>query len=189
MVDDRHRRFHGGDPEDPHYRELWIRWFQYGVWCPLFRLHGDREPREPLSVAKTGGPNEIWCYGEEAYGIVSRLLLLREHVTPYILEQMRIASEVGTPPMRPLWFDDPGDDVAWTIEDEFAFGPDVMVAPITELGARARDVYLPRRADWRHAVTGEAFPGGEWHRAEAPLAWIPVFVREGATLDFGHLLA
>jgi alpha-D-xyloside xylohydrolase len=181
--------FHGGDPDDPDYRELVIRWFQYGVWCPLFRLHGDREPREPLSVTKTGGPNEIWSYGDSAYGIISKLLFLREHVKPYILEQMRVASEVGTPPMRPLWFDDPSDDIAWTIEDEFAFGPDVVVAPITELGARARDVYLPRRSDWRHAVTGEAFRGGEWRRAEAPLEWIPVFVREGAELDFGHLLA
>jgi alpha-D-xyloside xylohydrolase len=176
--------FHGGDPDDPEYRELVIRWFQYGVWCPLFRLHGDREPRMPLGTAKTGGPNEVWSYGEEAYAIVARLLRLREHLRPYILEQMRVASEVGTPPMRPLWFDDPEDETARTIEDEFCFGPDVVVAPITELGSRRRDVYLPRRSGWRHAVTGEGHAGGEWYDVEAPLAWIPVFIRDGTSLGF-----
>jgi alpha-D-xyloside xylohydrolase len=177
--------FHGGDPDDPGYRELVIRWFQYGVWCPLFRLHGDREPRMPLSIAKTGGPNEVWSYGEEACAIIAALLRLRERIQPYILDQMRLASERGTPPMRPLWFDDPGDMVAWTVEDEFNFGPDVVVAPITELGARARDVYLPRRADWRHLVTGETRRGGSWYEVEAPLESIPVFVRDGAKLGVG----
>jgi alpha-D-xyloside xylohydrolase len=177
--------FHGGDPDDPDYRELVIRWFQYGVWCPLFRLHGDREPRMPLGVAKTGGPNEVWSYGDEAYTIIAALLRLRERIRPYILEQMRLASERGTPPMRPLWFDDPGDEVAWTVEDEFCFGPDVVVAAVTELGARVRDVYLPRRADWRRLVNGETFRGGSWYEVEAPLESIPVFVRKGAELVAG----
>jgi alpha-D-xyloside xylohydrolase len=181
--------FHGGDANDPNYRELMIRWFQYGVWCPLFRLHGDREPRTPFRSEMTGGPNEVWSYGDEAYRIISKLLLLRERMTPYILEQMRVASGRGTPPMRPLWFDDPADEIAWTVEDAFGFGPDVVVAPISELGARARKVYLPARSDWRHAVTGEALSGGEWHEIEAPLEWIPTFVREGADLDFGRLLS
>ncbi len=181
--------FHGGDPDNPEYRELVIRWFQYGVWCPLFRLHGDREPRMPLSPEKTGGPNEAWSYGDKAYRIIARLLLLRERMRPYIVEQMRVASERGIPPMRPLWFDDPEDDTAWAVEDEFCFGPDILVAPITQLGVRQRKVYLPRRSDWRHAVTGERFSGGEWCEVEAPLEWIPVFVCENADLDFGPLLS
>jgi alpha-D-xyloside xylohydrolase len=181
--------FHGGDPDDPDYRELVIRWFQYGVWCPLFRLHGHREPRTPLSTEISGGPNEVWSFGDKAYGVISKLLLLRERMTPYILEQMRHAAESGTPPMRPLWFDDPADEIAWTIEDEFMFGPDVLVAPIGELGERKRMVYLPSRCDWRHAVLGTTLPGGEWHEAEAPLEWIPVFVREGSGIEFGQLLA
>jgi alpha-D-xyloside xylohydrolase len=181
--------FHGGDPDDPDYRELVIRWFQFGVWCPLFRLHGHREPRTPLSADISGGPNEVWSYGEKAYSVISKLLLLRERVTPYILEQMRHAAARGTPPMRPLWFDDPGDETGWTIEDQFTFGPDVLVAPITDLGARKREVYLPSRHAWRHAVTGETFAGGAWYEVDAPLEWIPVFVREGSSLDFGQLLA
>jgi alpha-D-xyloside xylohydrolase len=181
--------FHGGDPDDPDYRELMIRWFQYGVWCPLFRLHGHREPRTPLTTEIDGGPNEVWSYGDKAYSIISKLLLLRERMTPYILEQMQQAAERGLPPMRPLWFDDPDDAIAWTIEDQFMFGPDVLVAPIGELGARTRTVYLPASSDWRHAVTGETFKGGDSHEVDAPLEWIPVFVRESSRLDFGQLLA
>ena len=180
--------FHGGDPDDPDYRELMIRWFQYGVWCPLFRLHGHREPRTSMNTEINGGPNEVWSYGEEAYRIVSKLLLLRERMTPYILEQMRRASELGTPPMRPLWFDNPTDDIAWTIEDQFMFGPDVLVAPITELGARGRSVYLPDWCDWRHAILDKTLLGGHWHDVEAPLEWIPVFVPDGSNLEFGQLL-
>jgi alpha-D-xyloside xylohydrolase len=179
--------FDGGDPDDPDYRELIVRWFQYGVWCPLFRLHGNREPRMPFTAEMTGGPNEVWSYGEEAYEIIAGLLRLRERLRPYILEQMRVAFESGTPPMRPLWFDDPGDETAWSVEDELCFGPDVVVAPVAELGKRSRRVYLPRRAGWRHAVTGEELAGGEWHEVEAPLEWIPVFAREGAELDLGVL--
>jgi alpha-D-xyloside xylohydrolase len=59
--------FHGGDPRDPAYQELVVRWFQYGAFCPLFRLHGDREPRVPTGYAMTGGPNEVWSYGDDAY--------------------------------------------------------------------------------------------------------------------------
>ena len=169
--------FHGGDPGDPEYRELIIRWFQYGVWCPLFRLHGDRLPRSPLSQAMSGGPNEVWSYGDEVYAIVAEVLELRERMKPYVLEQMASAAEHGTPPMRPLWFDFPDDATAWTIEDQYLFGPSVIVAPITELGARSRRVYLPQGASWTEAFTDERFEGGEWTAASAPLERIPIYVR------------
>jgi alpha-D-xyloside xylohydrolase len=180
--------FHGGDPDDADYRELIVRWFQYGVWCPLFRLHGHREPRTPLAADITGGPNEVWSYGDEAFRIISRLLLLRERLQPYILEQMRVTAENGTPPMRPIWFDAPDDGTAWMIEDEFTFGPDVLVAPIAELGTRSRDVYLPGASRWRHAVTGQTFDGGQWINAEAPFEWIPVFIREGSDIEVADVL-
>jgi alpha-D-xyloside xylohydrolase len=180
--------FHGGDPADPEYRELMVRWFQYGVWCPLFRLHGHREPRSSLAAEISGGPNEVWSYGEKAYGVISKLLLLRERVRPYILEQMRLAATHGIPPMRPLWFDNPDDETAWTIDDEYMFGQDVLVAPIAELGARGRLVYLPSSGNWRHAIRGDVLAGGEWHEVDAPLEWIPVFLREKSELEFGQLL-
>jgi len=90
--------------------------------------------------------------------------------------------------MRPLWFDFPSDEMAWTIEDQFLFGPDVIVAPVTELGARSRSVYLPDGVQWQNAVTGELIPGGSKHEAAAPLEWIPVFVREDSDLHIGELL-
>ncbi|PZF82991.1 glycoside hydrolase family 31 protein [Jiangella anatolica] len=172
--------FHGGDARDPAYRELMVRWFQFGVFCPLFRLHGDREPRTPTSYAQTGGPNEVWSYGEQAYEIISGLLHLRERLRPYIHEQMRVAAETGLPPMRPLFVDHPGDPRAWEIEDEFQFGPDILVAPVTSPGARSREVYLPAGTSWVDAAIGVVVEGGTTVTAAAPLERIPVFTREGS---------
>ncbi|PSL06907.1 alpha-D-xyloside xylohydrolase [Haloactinopolyspora alba] len=174
--------FHGGDARDPAYRELMIRWFQYGVFCPLFRLHGDREPRTPTSYAQTGGPNEIWSYGDEAHEIISGLLQLRERLRPYIHEQMTAASRAGLPPMRPLFVDHPADPRAWDVDDEFLFGPDILVAPVTHPGQRSRRVYLPAGTRWVDAATGEAVDGGRTREVDSPIDRIPVFTREGADI-------
>ena len=172
--------FHGGDARDEAYRELMVRWFQYGVFCPLFRLHGDREPRTPTSFAQTGGPNEVWSYGAEAYRIISDQLRLRERLRPYLHEQMRVAARTGLPPMRPLFVDFPADGPSWTVDDQFLFGPDVLVAPVTEPGVRERVVYLPP-GSWVDA-TGVEHTGGATMTAAAPIERIPVFVRAGADL-------
>ncbi|HTW08013.1 MAG TPA: TIM-barrel domain-containing protein [Acidimicrobiales bacterium] len=172
--------FHGGDPGNPEYRELIVRWFQYGVWCPLFRLHGDRLPRSPLSQAMSGGPNEVWSYGDEVYAILADILQLRERMKPYVLEQMASAAERGTPPMRPLWYDFPDDTTAWTVEDQYLFGPSVLVAPVTSLGARSRQLYLPGDGVWTDAYTHDRLGGGQWATVAAPLERIPVFLRDGA---------
>jgi alpha-D-xyloside xylohydrolase len=171
--------FHGGDPDDPAFRELLIRWFQYGVFCPLFRLHGVREPRrtEPFL---SGADNEVWSYGEEAYTIIRDLLFLRERLRPYIMDQMKVASEKGIPPMRPLFFDYPGDSACYDIEDEFLFGPDILVAPVLESGARKRTVYLPADVNWSDAWTGTQVKSGESIEVDAPLDRIPVYLREGS---------
>ncbi|MGA3218700.1 MAG: TIM-barrel domain-containing protein [Acidimicrobiales bacterium] len=174
--------FHGGDPSSPTYRELIVRWFQYGVWCPLFRLHGDRLPRSPLSQAMSGGPNEVWSYGEEVYEILAGVLRLRERIKPYVLQQMAAATSEGVPPMRPLWFDFPDDPEAWGIDDQYCFGPSVLVAPVTDLGARSRRVYLPAGAIWADPWAQETIDGGTWLDAAAPLERIPVYLRDGAQL-------
>lgn len=178
--------FHGGNASDPAYQELMIRWFQFGVFCPLFRLHGDREPRTPTSSAQTGGPNEVWSYGEQAYGIISELLHLRERLRPYIHEQMRAASATGLPPMRPLFVDYPDDSGAWQVEDEFLFGPDILVAPISRAGQRSREVYLPLGARWVDAFDGTVTEGGVSVSVDAPIERIPVFLREGAEVNLGR---
>jgi alpha-D-xyloside xylohydrolase len=174
--------FHGGDSRDPGYRELMVRWFQFGAFCPLFRLHGNREPRVPTGWNQTGGPNEVWAFGDEAYEIIAGVLHMRERLRPYLHEQLDRASSDGLPAMRPLFVDFPGDERAWTVEDEFLFGPDVLVAPVLEAGARERDVYLPAGASWTHVWSGETHTGGAAFTQAAPLSEIPVYLRDGAAV-------
>ncbi|WP_199431485.1 glycoside hydrolase family 31 protein [Qaidamihabitans albus] len=172
--------FHGGDPDSPEYRELMVRWFSYGAFCPLFRLHGVRDPRAPFGPDMTGGPNEVWSYGDEALELIERTLALRERLRPYLMAQMRIAHDTGMPPMRPLFVDFPGDGAAWDVDDEFLLGPDLLVAPVLDPGARSRAVYLPAGTGWTDAWTGVEHAGGTTIEAEAPLERIPVFLRAGA---------
>jgi alpha-D-xyloside xylohydrolase len=172
--------FHGGDPGSPEYRELLIRWFQYAVFCPLLRLHGHREPRVEFGASHSGGDNEIWSFGEEAYAILANQLRLRERLRDYILDAMREASVSGLPPMRPLFVDYPQDQLSWHVEDQFLFGPDLLVAPVVQAGARARQVYLPDGASWTDTATGRDYEGGQSITAPAPLEHIPVFFRVGS---------
>lgn len=81
--------FHGGHPDDPAFRELLVRWFQWGCFCPVMRLHGDREPRQPQvgkgggSECRSGGPNEVWSFGDENYPILVKHMKLRERLREY----------------------------------------------------------------------------------------------------------
>lgn len=161
--------FHGGDPDDPDYRELIVRWFQYGVFCPLFRLHGNREPRMSAGHTQTGGQNEVWSYGEEAYRAIADVLHLRERLRPYLHEQMRVASATGLPPMRPLFVDHPDDAAVWAVDDEFLLGPDLLVAPVYRPGERAREVYLPAGREWVIPATGAVHSGGQRIALDVPL--------------------
>ena len=173
--------FYGGDPDTPYFRELIVRWFQYGAFCPLFRLHGWREPstRYPVPI---GGPNEVWSFGDEAYAILSKYLFLRERLKDYIMAQMQLANEKGTPPMRPLFFDFPQDDACASEADQFMFGPDLMVAPVLHQGERSRSVYLPAGTAWTEAWTDQVFNGGQTITADAPLDRIPLYLRGQARL-------
>jgi alpha-D-xyloside xylohydrolase len=178
--------FYGGNINTPYFKELIVRWFQYGVFCPLFRLHGFREPRTPagdmLFSESTGAANEVWSFGDKAYEIIKEILFLRERLLPYVNQQMQLAHEKGIPPMRPLFFDFPSDNAAAAIDDEFLFGPDILVAPILEYEARKRKVYLPAGTSWTDAWTGKKINGGQWLEADAPLERIPVYLRGNSTL-------
>jgi len=99
--------FKGGDPSSPYFRELVVRWFQFGVFCPLFRLHGVREPAPLVGSELTGGPNEVWSFGDEAYGIIREQLAIRERLRPYVMDQMAAAAATGVPPMRALFLEFP----------------------------------------------------------------------------------
>jgi len=178
--------FHAGDGADPAFHELLVRWFQLGAFSPVMRLHGDRLPYEEVTAAdgsrrlRSGGPNELWSFGDDVYRVLERYVHLRETLRPYLREVMRAAHTDGQPAMRGLFHEFPADAHAWDVDDQFLLGPDVLVAPVITAGARERDVYLPAGARWTDAATGEEHDGGRTVRAAAPLDVVPVFLRDGA---------
>jgi alpha-D-xyloside xylohydrolase len=177
--------FMEGDIRTDYFKELIVRWFQYGVFCPLFRLHGVRQPLNGLYGAQSSGAdNEVWSFGERNYEIIRNLLFLREKLKPYLRELNRAAHEHGTPPMRPLYYDFPTDPAAVNLADQFMFGPDLLVAPVTEQGAVSREVYLPTGTTWVEAWSGQEFHGGQHLKANAPLEQIPAYWRKGSKYQF-----
>jgi alpha-D-xyloside xylohydrolase len=175
--------YHSGNPSTMYFRELVVRWFQYGIFTPICRLHGHRIPDDP-TMFRVGATNEIWNFGDEAYSIIRELLFLRERLRPYLMEQMNLAHTRGIPPMRPLFFDFPDDPLARGITDQFLCGPDILVAPVLFEGARRRQVYLPAGCRWLEVGSNKILEGGQHLCADAPLNKIPVYVREGAELPF-----
>ena len=179
--------FHGGDPSDPAFREVLVRWFQYGAFCPVMRLHGDRMPHQkPLGTERggrcpSGGDNEVWSFGEEAYEICKKYLFLRERMRPYTEKAMAQAHEKGTPVMRPLFYGYPQDSQTWEVEDQYLYGDHILVAPVMYTGQTSRQVYLPEGAVWTNVWTREEFLGGQTILVDAPLDRIPLFVSD-ATL-------
>ena len=177
--------FHGGVTEDEGFRELLIRWFQFGTFCPVMRIHGSRLPFTPIvSKAgevreKTGADNEIWSFGEEAYPVLRKFIGIRERMRDYTRELMRQAHEKGSPVMRTLFYEFPADDNCWDITDSYMFGPDILVAPVVHEGARSRQVYLPKDAEWVLAGSGKRYEGGKNYEIEAPIETLPVFLRDG----------
>ena len=183
--------FFGANVHDPEFHELLIRWFEYGCFCPVMRMHGYRWPLMP-QVGTTGGatcisgsPNEPWSYTEEVLEILTRYIFLREKMKPYITRQMEAAHEKGAPVMRPLFYDFPEDEQAWKVEDQFMFGPDVLVKPVTDSGKRRETVYLPAGCEWKEAWTGKTYPGGQTVETDAPIDRIPLFTRNGYVLPVG----
>jgi alpha-D-xyloside xylohydrolase len=181
--------FHGGDIRDPTFHELFARWFQWGCFCPVMRLHGDRDPHKmPLGTSGgglcgSGAENEVWSYTDAIYEICKKYLFLREKLKPYIAEQMKAAHERGAPVMRPLFYDFPADSKAWETEDQYMFGPRYLVAPILHPGVKERQVYLPADGSWTDCWTGEKYEGGGTIPVSAPLDRIPVFSRDGTVFS------
>lgn len=178
--------FHGAYTDDPKFRQLLIRWFQYGCFNPVFRLHGNRYPMtgfEGDMISGTGAfgsgaDNEIWSYGEEAYNIMKYYIELRERMRPYVENVMKQAHEKGTPIMRTMFYAFPDDVNAWEIDDQYMFGDDMLVAPVIEEDSISRQVYLPIGAKWTNAWTDEVYEGGQFITIEAPLEQIPVLFRD-----------
>ena len=163
-----------GNTRDPAFRELFIRWFEYGTFNPILRVHGTRSPDE----------NELWSYGPDAQTILVNFDRLRYRMLPYIYSlAWKTTSEAYTP-MRPLVMDFRADQRAQNTGDQFMFGPAFLVNPVTDPAATTRQVYLPD-AKWYDFWTGATVAGGHTINAIAPLERIPLYVRAGSILPLG----
>lgn len=177
--------FLSGDIESEYFKELIVRWFQFGVFCPVMRLHGSRKrpswykQRHPGVKEASGGDNEIWSFGERNYPILKKLIELRERLKNYTCYYMDEASRTGAPIMRPMFWEFPEDEQCYTLEDQYFYGADLLVAPIYEQGAVERRVYLPK-GNWVLTRDGHVEEGGRWITCHAELDEFIVFAREGA---------
>jgi alpha-D-xyloside xylohydrolase len=172
--------FHGGNPDDPEFRELFTRWFQWGAFCPVMRLHGDREPKPEGQPTASGADNEIWSYGDEVYEICKRYIGIREQLRDYTRELMREAHEKGTPVMRTLFYEFPGDERAWEVETQYLFGSKYLVVPVLKAGQRKIKVYLPDGASWKvwGGKDDAVYEGGRDIEFDCPIERMPVFCRQ-----------
>ena len=175
--------FHNGNPKDPAFRELLVRWFQWGAYCPVMRLHGDRQPTEHVfradgtPVLSSGSNNEVWSFGEEAYPILVKYMKRREELRPYVRSLMQEAHEAGTPLLRGMFYEFPEDEACYTLKDQYLYGSRYLVAPVLSAGARERQVYVPA-GRWRNVDTGEVLESrGERITVPAPLDVMPVLER------------
>ncbi len=174
--------------EDLGYRELYVRWFQYGVFLPMFRSHG------------TDTPREVWRFGEAGevfYDTLAKFLRLRYRLMPYIYSLAGMVTHEDYTMLRGLPFDFRSDPATYNVGDQFMFGPALLVSPVTSpmyYGAgstplngvsKSRSVYLPKDAAWYDFWTGKCYSGGQTIIADAYLETIPLYVRAGSIIPFG----
>lgn len=156
--------FYGAELADP---ELFVRWAQAGVFCSHMRFHGI-------------GRREPWHYGARAEGIVRRFIQLRYRLIPYLDGVLQIAHETGLPIMRPMVLDCPDFEESWPFEQQYFFGPELLVVPIVRPGGKAT-IHLPPGV-WFDFWTGEEMQGGRTFKTVSPLETIPVYVRANAII-------
>ncbi|MGP7795146.1 glycoside hydrolase family 31 protein [Sphingomonas sp. CLY1604] len=158
------------------WRELNLRWFQFGALSPLFRSHGEAVYREIYEISPDGSPmrsSMIW-YDE-----------LRYRLMPYIYTLGADTYQRDGSIIRALAADYPQDRTARVVNDEYLFGDAFLVAPVTAYKARSRPVYFPGRGTWYDFITGTAYRGGASATVPAPFERMPLFVRAGAIVPMG----
>ncbi|MBN2180938.1 MAG: DUF5110 domain-containing protein [Sedimentisphaerales bacterium] len=168
-----------GGIEDDNYKELYVRWFQYGAFCPMFRTHG------------TDISREIWRFGEpgsRAYDALLKFDNLRYRLMPYIYSQAWKVTSGGYTLMRGLAMDFRHDSHVFNIDDQFMFGPAILVNPITKPKASFRHVYLPVGSNWYNFWTGKKYSGGQTLQVPSPIDEIPLFVKAGSILPMGPFI-
>jgi alpha-D-xyloside xylohydrolase len=155
------------------YHELLIRWFQWGAFNPIFRVHGYQSETEP------------WKFGEKVEESIRKILNLRYALLPYIYSEAWKITSQGSTLMRPLVMDFREDKNALLQPHEFMFGKSFLVAPVVQAGTKVWNVYLPESNDWYDFWTGQKFEGGQFIKKEAPIDVIPLFVKAGTILPIG----
>lgn len=158
------------------WREMQARWHQWGVFTPLYRAHGQFPTREVWNIAPKGDP---------AYESVVYCHKLRYRLMPYIYSLAGMVHYDDYTMLRPLVMDFTADEKVNNIGEQFLFGPAIMVSPVTDFGARSRELYLPAGAQWYDFYTGKMFEGGQTITAEAPYERTPVFVPSGSIILTG----
>ena len=200
----------GSAPRNPQFQELYVRWMQYGLFCPVFRSHGADAPRE------------IWQFGEKGqpvYDIIEKTIRLRYRLIPYLYSTAWQVTSANDSYMRPLFADFAQDRKVWNMTDEFMFGHSILACPIVnpqyteekvirtnamtgwdrnkESGDRSQESvvnwletksavkYLPKGALWYDFWTNKSFKGGQNVTLETTLDRVPMFVRAGSILPLG----
>jgi alpha-glucosidase (family GH31 glycosyl hydrolase) len=189
----------GGFVPTPEFTaELYLRWFQFGAFCPLFRCHGRTWKLRLPWGWNTGdpGPVEIRSYGGAAIPDSSQLhdarvepicrkyLELRYRMLPYLYSAVHECATTGMPIMRALWIHFPDDPKAVECSDQYLWGKNILVAPVVEKGATTRTVYLPH-GGWYDFWTQERMEGGREVSRPVDLETIPLYVREGSIVPLG----
>ena len=158
---------------DENFQELLTRWFQWGVFNPIFRVHGYQSETEP------------WKYGEQVENNMRKMLDLRYRLLPYIYSEAWQITKNGSTMMRPLVMDFNRDPNALDQQFEYMFGKAFLVAPVTEPKVDDWNVYLPESTAWYDFWTNEKFVGGQEIKTDAPLDKIPLFVKAGSIIPVG----
>ncbi len=162
------------DTRDPAYQELYVRWYEFGAFCPIFRTHGHRANEE----------NEVFSYGPATPTLIA-YDKLRYRLMPYIYSQAWNVTHNDGTIMRPLVMDWRTDEKVWDIGDQYMFGPSILVSPVTQEGATSRWLYLPQTAGWYDFWTGKKTAGGQRIVAAAPVDRLPLYVKAGSIVPMG----
>ncbi|RKD13299.1 xylosidase [Pelobium manganitolerans] len=181
--------------DDPEYRELYVRWLQFGTFCPMMRSHGADAPREIYQFGKKG---------DRAYDAIEKYINLRYTLLPYIYSTSWDVTANQSSMMRALMMDFPADKNVLDINDEYMFGKSILVSPVTSAmytqvsgsGAntvkkedfselKAKETYLPAGTAWFDFWTGEKLEGGAKTSKETPLDMLPLYVKAGSIMPLG----
>ena len=200
----------GSAPRNPQFQELYVRWMQYGLFCPVFRSHGADAPREIWQFGKKGEP---------IYDAIEKTIRLRYRLIPYLYSTAWQVTSNNDSYMRPLFSDFAADRKVWDMTDEFMFGRSILAAPIVDpqyteekiirtnamtgwdrnevsgekseaggvdwMESKSTTKYLPKGADWYDFWTGQRYKGGQNVKLVTSLQGVPMFVRAGSILPLG----